>query len=90
MTDDVTGDPLIRRSDDNPGALRKRLAAYHQQTRPLFSYYSQQGIHQHVDASQAVDVVFKNINSIFAQAKSKIGQKLSLINWQPPVIDKLG
>lgn len=31
MTDDITGDPLVRRSDDNEEALRKRLATYHQQ-----------------------------------------------------------
>nr|XP_017016126.2 adenylate kinase-like [Drosophila takahashii] len=39
MTDDVTGEPLIRRSDDNAEALKKRLEAYHKQTRPLVDYY---------------------------------------------------
>lgn len=31
MTDDVTGEPLIRRSDDNEETLRKRLITYYQQ-----------------------------------------------------------
>ncbi|VDM69585.1 unnamed protein product [Strongylus vulgaris] len=29
MKDDVTGEPLVRRSDDNVEALRKRMAVYH-------------------------------------------------------------
>ncbi|QRW26757.1 adenylate kinase [Rhizoctonia solani] len=35
MTDDVTGEPLIQRSDDNAETLRKRLLAFHQQTGPV-------------------------------------------------------
>lgn len=31
MRDDITGEPLIRRSDDNEETLRKRLVVYHQQ-----------------------------------------------------------
>lgn len=30
MTDDLTGEPLIQRSDDNVETLRKRLTTYHQ------------------------------------------------------------
>uniref|UniRef100_A0A8C7YI28 Adenylate kinase 2 n=1 Tax=Oryzias sinensis TaxID=183150 RepID=A0A8C7YI28_9TELE len=40
MKDDVTGEPLIRRSDDNETTLRSRLDAYHRQTAPLVQYYS--------------------------------------------------
>ncbi len=39
--DDVTGEPLIQRDDDKEGTVRKRLAIYQQQTRPLIAYYSQ-------------------------------------------------
>lgn len=38
--DDVTGEPLIQRDDDSEATVRNRLAVYHQQTRPLISYYS--------------------------------------------------
>lgn len=31
MTDDVTGEPLTRRSDDNEATLKKRLSVYHGQ-----------------------------------------------------------
>lgn len=40
----VTGEPLIRRSDDNPETLTKRLVSYHQLTAPLVEYYSKKGI----------------------------------------------
>ncbi|CAK1544490.1 unnamed protein product [Leptosia nina] len=69
MTDDVTGDPLIRRSDDNVDALKKRLATYHQQTVPLVDYYMRQGLHYRVDASKSADDVFSKIDNIF---KSRI------------------
>nr|CAH7716442.1 unnamed protein product [Callosobruchus chinensis] len=45
MTDDLTGEPSIRRSDDNIKALKKRLTTYHQQTKPLVGYYQIRGIH---------------------------------------------
>jgi adenylate kinase len=37
--DDVTGEPLIQRSDDQPDVVRHRLAVYHHQTEPLIAYY---------------------------------------------------
>ncbi|XP_037080053.1 adenylate kinase-like isoform X2 [Pollicipes pollicipes] len=71
MTDDVTGEPLMRRSDDNAEALKKRLASYHKQTKPLCDYYSGKGLLATVDASQKPDAVFANINKIFESAKCK-------------------
>ncbi|MBM4208750.1 MAG: adenylate kinase [Gammaproteobacteria bacterium] len=40
--DDVTGEPLIQRDDDKEETVRKRLAVYHEQTKPLVDYYSRQ------------------------------------------------
>ncbi len=40
--DDVTGEPLIQRDDDQEETVRKRLAIYHDQTAPLVDFY--QGI----------------------------------------------
>lgn len=37
--DDITGEPLIQRNDDREETVRKRLAVYHEQTRPLILYY---------------------------------------------------
>ncbi len=38
--DDVTGEALIQRDDDQEETVRKRLAVYHEQTEPLVEYYS--------------------------------------------------
>ena len=37
--DDVTGEDLIQREDDNENTVRHRLAVYHEQTAPLVEYY---------------------------------------------------
>ncbi|XP_061453637.1 adenylate kinase 2, mitochondrial isoform X4 [Rhineura floridana] len=71
MKDDVTGEPLIRRSDDTEGALKTRLKAYHTQTTPLINYYTRRGIHAAVDASQSPDVVFASILAAFSKATCK-------------------
>lgn len=71
MKDDITGEPLIRRSDDTAEALKKRLEAYHSQTRPLANYYALRGIHYKIDAAQSASRVFENIDSIFLSQKQK-------------------
>ena len=38
--DDVTGEALIQRVDDQEETVRKRLEVYHSQTRPLVAYYA--------------------------------------------------
>ncbi len=38
--DDATGEPLIQRDDDKEETVKKRLAAYHNQTKPLTDFYS--------------------------------------------------
>ncbi len=37
--DDVTGEPLVQRDDDQEETVRKRLDVYHAQTEPLIGYY---------------------------------------------------
>jgi adenylate kinase len=37
--DNVTGEALIQRDDDLETTIRKRLAVYHQQTKPLIEFY---------------------------------------------------
>jgi adenylate kinase len=38
--DDLTGEPLVQRPDDQEETVRKRLEVYSAQTRPLVDYYS--------------------------------------------------
>lgn len=37
--DDVTGEDLVIRPDDEEATVRKRLGVYHEQTKPLVDYY---------------------------------------------------
>jgi adenylate kinase len=37
--DDVTGEALVQRADDNELTVRKRIETYHEQTKPLVQYY---------------------------------------------------
>jgi adenylate kinase len=39
--DDETGEDLIQRADDSEETVRKRLGIYHDQTKPLVSFYKQ-------------------------------------------------
>lgn len=40
---DVTGEILVRRDDDNPETVAKRLKIYEQSTQPILDYYKQAG-----------------------------------------------
>lgn len=70
MKDDVTGEPLIQRSDDNADTLKKRLATYHAQTAPVVSYYQKTGIWKPIDASQEPGQVWKSLLGVFGEGKS--------------------
>lgn len=65
MKDDITGEPLIQRSDDNAEALQKRLVTYHQQTSPVVGYYKTNGIWHGIDASQEPGQVWKSLLGVF-------------------------
>lgn len=67
MKDDITGEPLTKRSDDNADALRKRLEQYHGQTVPVVDYYKKHGIHRAVDASKPSSAVWDSIQGIVGQ-----------------------
>lgn len=71
MTDDITGEPLIQRSDDNADALKKRLVTYHKQTFPVVGYYKTKGIWQGIDASQEPGQVWQQLVKIFDESKNK-------------------
>ena len=52
--DDVTGEALIQRDDDKEETVRKRLAVYHDQTKPLVNFYS----------APDQDVIFNSISGV--------------------------
>ncbi|RFU32662.1 hypothetical protein B7463_g3659, partial [Scytalidium lignicola] len=69
MKDDITGEPLVQRSDDNAEALKKRLVTYHKQTAPVVDYYKKTGIWKGIDASQEPGQVWKQLLGVFGDQK---------------------
>lgn len=55
--DDVTGEPLIRRKDDNAETLRSRLDSFQRQTSPVIDYYKDKGKVDDVKADQTPEDV---------------------------------
>ncbi|KAF5840551.1 adenylate kinase-domain-containing protein [Dunaliella salina] len=51
--DDVTGEPLIKRKDDNAETLKARLEAFDKQTAPVIQYYANKVISLKADKPQA-------------------------------------
>ena len=70
--DDVSGEPLIQRPDDEEGTVRKRLAVYHEQTQPLVGFY--EGLQKggsgpnviKIDGVESVDKIREAISAVLA------------------------
>jgi adenylate kinase len=84
MTDDITGEPLIQRSDDNAETLKKRLATYHEQTSPVVQYYQKTGIWKPIDASQQPGQVWQSLLKIFDKKSTPVG------SYSGSLLSKLG
>lgn len=74
--DDITGEDLVERADDREETVRKRLAVYHQQTKPLTTYYqklSKKNSPRYfkVDANETVEEVNRRLLEIL-----KFGQEV--------------
>jgi adenylate kinase len=64
--DDVTGEDLIVRPDDNEDTIRERLNTYHAQTTPLIDYYGNQGILRSVNGMLSLDEVYHAIREVIS------------------------
>ena len=64
MKDDITGEPLTRRKDDNAETLKNRLTSFHKSTKPVVDYYAKQGLYSPIDANQKSDKVKSVIAAI--------------------------
>ena len=61
MADDITGEPLIKRSDDTEETMVTRLEAFHTQTKPVIEYYKNQGLYTAIEGDKDEGAVFKDI-----------------------------
>jgi len=64
--DDVSGEPLIQRPDDQEATVRTRLAVYEEQTAPLIAYYDDPSDPRlvRVDALAPIDAVSEQLANI--------------------------
>jgi len=68
--DDITGEALIHRADDNPEVLKKRLGQFHEQTQPVIEYYKKKGIYAGIDANTGMQSVFASLMAAINKPKS--------------------
>lgn len=67
--DDITGEDLVVRPDDQEDTVRKRLAIYHEQTKPLVDYYQQQAdkgncAYHKIDGTKPVEQVSEELGNL--------------------------
>ncbi len=58
---DLDGGRLFTREDDQPEAVRKRIAEFHHKTRPLLDYYREQGLLREIAADRPIEAVTETI-----------------------------
>jgi adenylate kinase len=61
---DVDPALIVRRKDDEPEAIRKRLSVYHEETEPVESYFRERGLLYEVDAVGEVEQVYRRITGV--------------------------
>lgn len=60
---DIDGSALVQRNDDKPETVRKRLAVYHEQTRPLIAYYEDLGLLHSFDGTPPAATVYEHVRA---------------------------
>lgn len=66
ICDKCGGTEFKRRADDNAETVSARLAAYHEQTAPLITYYEGKGPLKRVDAMGEIDRIANDLAAIVA------------------------
>jgi len=65
--DDLTGEPLTQRADDNEVIVQSRLNIYREQTEPLVKYYEEKGVLVSIDSFGTPDEIFAKIKTALNQ-----------------------
>ncbi|CAM9615599.1 unnamed protein product [Ectocarpus sp. 6 AP-2014] len=68
--DDVTGEKLVRRDDDQPEVVEERLAKYERTTRPLLDLYGEEGL-LHPFSGEQSDVIYAEVRKFLAEVLPK-------------------
>ena len=65
--DDLTGEPLTQRADDNEKVVQSRLNIYREQTEPLVQYYEEKGVLVSIEGIGTPDEIFAKIKTALNQ-----------------------
>lgn len=68
--DDVTGEPLTKRPDDNPEVFKKRIDAYHDLTLPMLEHYDQAGIVRTI-RGETSDIIYPQLKDLLLKEFKK-------------------
>ncbi len=68
---DQCGGELYQRSDDSYEKLRVRLDSYHNETQAAVDYFRDRGLVYDIDAGQAKEDVYRDIQAILAEVKGE-------------------
>ncbi|CAK9441928.1 uncharacterized protein LODBEIA_P57670 [Lodderomyces beijingensis] len=63
FTDDVTGEKLVKRDDDNPETFSKRLLVYNEEVGPLREYYETLGTWHRVSGDSS-DIIYPKVERL--------------------------
>lgn len=70
--DDVTGEDLVKRKDDEPAVVAKRLEEYEKLTRPVINFYKELGILQEFSGRTSDEIWPQVLNSLVAHIPLQI------------------
>lgn len=59
--------PLVRRNDDDPAVLEKRLTEFNSKTQPLAAFFEKAGTLRRVDGNRERDDVFADVSKLIEQ-----------------------
>lgn len=68
--DDITGEPLSKRPDDNPVTFKERIDTYKKLTLPLLEFYDKSGIVRSVKGETS-DIIYPQLKELLLKEFSK-------------------
>jgi adenylate kinase len=71
---DHCGGEVIQRDDDREEAIKVRLEAYEQQTKPLIEWYSGRGLLTTIDGSKPQDAVFNDVVAVVDSRQPELSE----------------
>jgi len=95
--DDITGEPLSKRADDNVETFRKRLETFHKNTKPMLRYYAAQDQLRCPSLAKLITVTGETSKIIWPQIKRVCDERFSqlrrtagdeIIQSKPPGLEK--